>query len=46
VLNLKKINDLNLVPVSRGIRSPLKVIRGDQLIYPPGPQYTIRNDPP
>src|SRR6218665_286266 len=33
------------VPVSRVIRAPLKVIQRDHLIYPPGPQYTIRNDP-
>ena len=25
---------------------PLKVIQWGQLIYPPGPQYTIRNYPP
>jgi len=30
--------------VLRGIRSPLKW-SGDQLFYPHGPQYTIRNDP-
>ena len=35
----------HVMPVSRGIRFPLKVIWGDQLIYPSGPQYTIRNDP-
>ena len=32
------------MPVSRGIRSPLKVVRG--INRSPGPQYAIRNDPP